>query len=177
MEVTAPSLHNILPKKVLVSTIREHWFSKLVLFSVQQLSTSAVPISPHWLQREHTQNKVWVAQVQTSTQKCLLASGSFRGTTGKGDGYANVRGAIIQGRKCRSLHSKPAFNCDSSMGVPPEQVPEWSGHLKSSCSAEGDTLLPPAAAEIPITSVISWYFKAPWHFSSFNAKEDSKACI
>lgn len=57
------------------------------------------------------------------------------------------------------------------MGVPPEQVPDGSGHLKTSCSAEWDTLSSPAVAKI------SWYFKALWHFSSFTAMKDSRACV
>lgn len=174
MEVTAPSLHNIHPKKVLVSIIREHWFSKLVLFSVQQLLISVVPISLHWLQREHTQSKVWAAQMQTLHKSASCVSGSFRGTTGKRDGYANVRGPISQGRNVDPCTPNLLYTVASSMGAPRKQVPEWSGHLHSSCSAE----TPFCPLQLQRSSLYQWSPDTSKHCdTSFSAMEDPRACV
>lgn len=43
-------------------------------------------------------------------------SGNFRGSIRKGEGYAEVRGPILQGRKSRLLHSKPTLNCELCYG-------------------------------------------------------------
>lgn len=145
MEDTPPSLHNTHPKKVLVSTIRERRFSKLGFFFVQQLSTDYKE-NTHRVRSEQLRCR----QLHRSAS---CASGSLRGTTGKGDGYAIVRDPIIQGRRCRSVHFKCALNWGLFYGCSPQTGPRMIRSSKEQLfSSERHPFAPCSCRDIHYTS-------------------------